>query len=55
MSEASGTYIPISTSNVSATCLKFRNIPAIGSGPTGVTATSTLNGIDFSVTKYLRK
>lgn len=53
--EASGSYIPITTSNVAVTCLKARIIPATGSGPSGVTATTTINGIDFSVTKYIRK
>ncbi len=55
MSEAFGSYVPISTANVSATCLKFRLIPPLGTGPYGVSATSTLNNVDFAVTKYLRK
>ena len=55
VSQGGGAYVPLTTVNVKATCLKFRNIPAIGGAPTGITSTTTINGIDFSVTKYIRK
>ena len=52
MQEAGSGYLPITTSNVSVACLKFQNISGT---PAGVTATSTINGIDFTITKYIRK
>jgi type II secretory pathway pseudopilin PulG len=44
--------IPITTENASTTCLKFG---LISGSPIGVTATATISGIDFTITKYLRK
>lgn len=50
-----GGYTAVTTGNVSASCLKSQTIPATGTGPAGVTATTTINGLDFVVTKYLRQ
>jgi len=50
-----GVYVPITTANVSATCLKFTSIPAVGLVPAGITATTTLSGFDFVNTRYVRK
>lgn len=47
-----GAYLPITTENASTTCLKFQ---LIGLNPVGITATTTINGIDFVITKYIRK
>lgn len=56
MKETGGAFLPLTTDNVTVTDLLFQNIPAIGSGPKGVTATLTLkSGVTFSTTKYLRK
>jgi len=33
----------------------FEEIPASGGAPAGVRATTTINGLDFAITKYLRK
>jgi len=52
MQKNAGTFYPISTANVSVTCLKFSLV--LGT-PVGITATATINGIDFSTTKYIRK
>ena len=48
-------YIAITTINVKPTCLEFTDIPAAGSAPPGITATTTIDGKDFSITKYIRK
>ncbi len=57
------TYLPITTNNVSATCLQVTQIPASGLGPSGVTVVVTLKqqettpnpkSFDFTVTRYLR-
>ncbi len=50
-----GAYVAITTSNVAATCLKFASIAAAGSGPAGVIATTTIKGLDFVNTKYVRQ
>jgi len=56
ISEDNGTtWSGISTSNVSATCLQFATIAGVGSGPSGVTATLTLSGKTFTMTRYVRK
>lgn len=47
-----GTYLPITTENASTTCLRFG---LVGSSLNGLAATTTINGIDFSITKYIRK
>jgi prepilin-type N-terminal cleavage/methylation domain-containing protein len=56
VSEDNGTtYYPLTTENVSVSCVKFAVTPANGSVPAGVTATVTIGGLDFVVTKYLRQ
>lgn len=45
----------LTTGNVSVSCLSFAAIAAQGSGPAGVSASFTINGETFSVTKYLRQ
>lgn len=50
-----GPFNAITTTNVSVSCLRFRLIPAVGGAPPGVTATTTINGLNFVVMKYLRK
>jgi hypothetical protein len=50
-----GAYSAITTSNVSATCLKVSSIAAVGSAPPGVVVTTTISGLDFLNTKYVRK
>lgn len=61
--DSSCTYIPLTSSNVTATCLAVSPIAASGSGPSGVTVTATLQqktstpnpkSYDFTVTRYLR-
>jgi prepilin-type N-terminal cleavage/methylation domain-containing protein len=49
-------FLPITTNNVKVTSLGFRYIPSIGIGaPVGVEATTTINGITATTTKYFRK
>ncbi len=48
----SGTFASTTTSNVKVTCLKFG---IVGTNPLGIVATTTINGIDFVITKYIRK
>ncbi len=55
ISEGGGAYTPITTPNVTVSCFEARIIPSIGSSPKGITATTTISGIKFSVTKYFRK
>lgn len=56
MSEDGGvTYLPLTTDNVTASALQFTFVPASGTGPSGVIASFSINGIAFSVQKYLRK
>jgi len=52
--ENGGSPTPITTENVSVTCLQFVTIPATGTGPSGLKATTTISGIDFTITKYQR-
>lgn len=46
-----GSFYPITTDNVQVTNLLFQQV---GSNPIGITATTTINGIDFTITKYKR-
>ena len=55
INKAGGAFVPITSVNVQVTCFKARIIPSLGTGPSGVTATTTISDIDFSVTKYFRK
>ena len=47
-----GIMSDITTNNASTTCLQFG---LISGTPLGITATTTINGINFTITKYLRK
>ncbi len=53
--ENGGSAVALTTSNVSATCLKFTANPAECGLQGGVTATISLSGLDFVTTKCLRK
>ncbi len=53
--EGSGPLVPITTNNVSISKIEFRFMPPTGSSPAGLAATTTINGIDFAITKYIRK
>jgi prepilin-type N-terminal cleavage/methylation domain-containing protein len=46
-----GVFTPITTANVAAECLKFGIYAGI---PQGVTATTTINGHEFAITRYSR-
>ena len=46
------TPLPITTDNVQVTNLQFQQV---GSNPFGISATATINGTNFIITKYLRK
>ncbi len=48
----SGTFYPITTENVSVSCLQFS---LTSSDPSGFIATATIDGILFSTTKYIRQ
>jgi prepilin-type N-terminal cleavage/methylation domain-containing protein len=48
-------YADLTTPNVSVSSLSFTNIPSVGSSPQGVTAEAVINGITFSLTRYLRR
>jgi prepilin-type N-terminal cleavage/methylation domain-containing protein len=50
-----GAYSAITTSNVSASCFKASAIASVGSAPPGVVVTTTIAGLDFVNTKYVRK
>lgn len=56
--ENTNTYLPITTDNVKVSNLNFKFIPAIGSntrGTEGIIATATIDGVDFTITKYIRQ
>ena len=55
MKEGTGSLLPITTNNVKVTNLQFQFISSSGSGPAGITATAIIDGINFSITKYIRK
>ncbi len=46
------TFYPITTENASTTCLDFS---VISGNPIGIKATTTINGKNFVITKYVRK
>src|SRR3989344_9080192 len=50
-----GTYLPLTTDNVTVCILQFLYIPPSSAGPAGITASTTINGFVASTTKYLRK
>ncbi len=45
----------ITSDNVSVSNLKFHYIPQTGSSLAGITVNMTINGKDFTATKYIRK
>ncbi len=57
MSEAgpSGTFYALTSQNVSVDGLHFSFIQGVSESPDGITATATINGSPFSLTKYIRK
>jgi prepilin-type N-terminal cleavage/methylation domain-containing protein len=55
MKEGGGSFLPITTGNVTVSSFTFVDIPVVGTSPEGITATLVLNGLMFSATKYLRK
>jgi type II secretory pathway pseudopilin PulG len=44
-------YFELTTDNASTTCLKFSST---GTAPIGITATTTIDGVDFVIKKYVR-
>ncbi len=52
MNKNGGTFYPITTSNVSVACLEFISLSG---SPSGITATATIDGKVFNITKYIRK
>jgi Tfp pilus assembly protein PilE len=50
-----GAYTPITTSNVSVGCFGVVSLAAVGSAPPGVIVTTTIGGLNFVNTKYVRK
>lgn len=50
-----GAFTPITTSNVSVTCFVASAILAQGTAPPGVVVTTTINGLTFVNTKYVRQ
>ena len=49
------TFRPITTDNVSVSSLQFTYITPVGLEPAGITAAAVINGINFTITKYMRK
>ncbi len=49
-----GSYTALTTSNVSASCFGAVAIPAVGGAPAGVIVTTTLGGLNFKNTRYVR-
>ncbi|MBM3261540.1 type II secretion system protein [Candidatus Kaiserbacteria bacterium] len=56
MSENGGTtYEPITTDNVSVSNLMFTYVAPSGAGPAGIAASVTVDGLEASTTRYIRK
>ncbi len=47
--------IELTGDRVNVTSLEFKNIPAVPPKPAGITASTTIDGKHFEITKYLRK
>ncbi len=47
--------VPLTTPNVIVSALQFHYLKAIGAKPEGIEASTTINGADFYIKKYLRK
>lgn len=52
---AAGSFVPITTDNVKVTTLQFQYVPAVGTAPTGIIASTTISGYVATTTKYIRK
>jgi type II secretory pathway pseudopilin PulG len=50
-----GAWTLLTTPNVTVDSLQFRYLPAVGNGPMGVVATTSINGIVATTTRYFRK
>ncbi|OGI76053.1 hypothetical protein A3C67_00510 [Candidatus Nomurabacteria bacterium RIFCSPHIGHO2_02_FULL_42_19] len=48
-------FLPLTTDNVFTDGLEFTYVPPAGSAPSGITAKATINGVHFTITKYIRK
>lgn len=48
-------FVPVTTENVDVSCLEFKIIFSTNNSPFGISATTTVNDTDFSITKYERK
>lgn len=51
---AGSPYISLTSDHASVSGLQFVYIPAVGSSPKGVSASTTINGITFELSKYIR-
>lgn len=50
-----GSFIQISTSNVSVGCFTVSSIAPVGSSPPGIVVALTIGGLPFGITKYVRQ
>lgn len=50
-----GSFVPITTDNVKVTTLQFQYVPAVGTAPAGIIASTTISGYVATTTKYIRK
>ena len=48
-------FLPLTTDNVSVSSLQFDYLTPVGLEPAGITATTIINGVTFTITKYMRK
>jgi len=48
-------FLPLTSDSAAVSELGFEYIPADGSAPVGVRASTTINGVTFETTKYIRK
>lgn len=52
--DGGGSYLPITTENVTVSDFALTILPPASGAPEGVIATTTINGIDFVLTAYVR-
>jgi prepilin-type N-terminal cleavage/methylation domain-containing protein len=55
LNKNSGAFASTTTNNVNVSMLQFHYIPASGTAPAGIEASTTVNGVTFSMTHYIRK
>jgi hypothetical protein len=55
MRENGASYLRLSTANVTIGSLSFHYLPASGTSPAGLEASTTVNGLVFYTERYLRK